>query len=73
MIGGAANAALKKVAIGSIADAVGALAKTAGKSITTATIGSGLKAGAQGALSSLGSASGIAGLANAGIQVAFGN
>ena len=73
MIGGAANAALKKVAIGSIAGAVGALAKTAGKSITTATIGSGLKAGAQGALSSLGSASGIAGLANAGIQVAFGN
>ena len=45
----------------------GEIAKTAGKSITTATIGSGLKAGAQGALSSLGSASGIAGLANAGI------
>lgn len=73
MIGGAANAALKKVAMGSIAGAAEALAKTAGKSITTATIGSGLKAGAQGALSSLGSASGIAGLANAGIQVAFGN
>lgn len=73
MIGGAANSALKSVAIGSIAGAAGAIAKTAGKSLTTAAIGSGLKAGAQGALSSLGSASGIAGLANAGIQVAFGN
>lgn len=69
MIGGAANSALKNVAIGSIAGA----AKAAGKSLTTAAVGSGLKAGAQGALSSLGSASGIAGLANAGIQVAFGN
>lgn len=73
MIGGAANSALKNIAIGSIAGAAGAIAKTAGKSLTTAAIGSGLKAGAQGALSSLGSASGIAGLANAGIQVAFGN
>lgn len=73
MIGGAANSALKNVAIGSLAGVAGEIAKTAGKSITTATIGSGLKAGAQGALSSLGSASGIAGLANAGIQVAFGN
>lgn len=73
MIGGAANAALKNVAIGSIAGTAGAIAKTAGKSLTTAALGSGLKAGAQGALSSLGSASGIAGLANAGIQVAFGN
>ena len=69
MIGGAANSALKNVAIGAIAGA----AKAAGKSLTTAALGSGLKAGAQGALSSLGSASGIAGLANAGIQVAFGN
>lgn len=69
MIGGAANSALKNVAIGSIAGA----AKAAGKSLTTAALGSGLKAGAQGALSSLGSASGIAGLANTGIQVAFGN
>lgn len=69
MIGGAANSALKNVAVGAIAGA----AKAAGKSLTTAAIGSGLKAGAQGALSSLGSASGIAGLANAGIQVAFGN
>lgn len=41
--------------------------------LTTAAIGSGLKAGAKGALSSMGSASSIAGLANAGIQVAFGN
>lgn len=73
MIGGAANSALKNVAIGSLAGVAGEIAKTSGKSITTATIGSGLKAGAQGALSSLGSASGIAGLANAGIQVAFGN
>lgn len=69
MIGGAANSALKNVAVGAIAGA----AKVAGKSLTTAAVGSGLKAGAQGALSSLGSASGIAGLANAGIQVAFGN
>ena len=69
MIGGAANSALKNVAVGAIAGA----AKAAGKSLTTAAIGSGLKAGAQGALSSMGSASGIAGLANAGIQVAFGN
>lgn len=69
MIGGAANSALKNVAVGAIAGA----AKTAGKSLTTAAIGSGLKAGAKGALSSMGSASGIAGLANAGIQVAFGN
>lgn len=75
MIGGAANSALKNVAIGSIAGAAKAAgaAITAGKSVTTAALGSGLKAGAQGALSSLGSASGIAGLANAGIQVAFGN
>ena len=75
MIGGAANSALKSVAIGSIAGAAKAAgaAIAAGKSVTTAALGSGLKAGAQGALSSLGSASGIAGLANAGIQVAFGN
>lgn len=75
MIGGAANSALKNVAIGSIAGAAKAAgaAITAGKSLTTAALGSGLKAEAQGALSSLGSASGIAGLANAGIQVAFGN
>ena len=44
MIGGAANSALRNVAVG-----------------------------AKGALSSMGSASGIAGLANAGIQAAFGN
>lgn len=69
MIGGAANSALKNIAVGAIAGA----SKAAGKSLTTAAIGSGLKAGAQGALSSMGSASGIAGLANAGIQVAFGN
>lgn len=69
MIGGAANSALKNVAVGAIAGA----AKAASKSLTTAAIGSGLKAGAKGALSSMGSASGIAGLANAGIQVAFGN
>ena len=69
MIGGAANSALKNVAVGAIAGA----AKAAGKSLTTAAIGSGLKAGAKGALSSMGSAAGITGLANAGIQVAFGN
>lgn len=69
MIGGAANSALKNVAVGAIAGT----ANAAGKSLTTAAIGSGLKAGAKGALSSMGSASGIAGLANAGIQVAFGN
>lgn len=69
IIGGAANSALKGVASGAIKGA----AQAAGKSLTTATIGSGLKAGAKGALSSMGSASGIAGLANAGIQVAFGN
>lgn len=69
MIGGAANSALKNVAVGAIAGA----AKAASKSVTTAAMGSGLKAGAKGALSSMGSASGIAGLANAGIQVAFGN
>lgn len=69
MIGGAANSALKNVAVGAISGA----AKAAGKSLTTAALGSGLKAGAQGALSSLGSAAGITGLANAGIQVAFGN
>lgn len=69
MIGGAANSALKGVAVGAIKGA----AQAAGKSLTTAAIGSGLKAGAKGALSSMGSASGIAGLANAGIQVAFGN
>lgn len=69
MIGGVANSALKNVAVGAIAGA----AKAAGKSLTTAAIGSGLKAGAKGALSSMGSASGIAGLADAGIQVAFGN
>lgn len=69
MIGGAANSALKNVAVGAIAGA----AKAASKSLTTAAIGSGLKAGAKGALSSMGSASNIAGLANAGIQVAFGN
>lgn len=69
MIGGAANSALKNVAVGAIAGA----SKAAGKSLTTAAIGSGLKAGTKGALSSMGSASGIAGLANAGIQVAFGN
>lgn len=69
MIGGAANSALKNVAVGAITGA----AKGAGKSLTTAAIDSGLKTGAKGALSSMGSASGIAGLANAGIQVAFGN
>lgn len=69
MIGGAANSTLKNVAVGAIAGA----AKAADKSLTTAAIGSGLKAGAKGALSSMGSASSIAGLANAGIQVAFGN
>lgn len=69
MIGGAANSALKNVAVGAIAGA----SKAAGKSLTTAAIGSGLKSGAKGALSSMGSASSIAGLANAGIQVAFGN
>lgn len=69
MIGGAANSALKNVAVGAITGA----AKAAGKSLTTAAIGSGLKAGAKGALSSMRSASSIAGLANAGIQVAFGN
>lgn len=69
MIGGAANSALKGIASGAIKGA----AQAAGKSVTTAAIGSGLKAGAKGALSSMGSASGIAGLANAGIQVAFGN
>lgn len=75
MIGGAANSALRNVAMGSIAGAAKAAsaAITAGKSVTTAALGSGLKAGAQGALSSLGSAAGITGLANAGIQVAFGN
>lgn len=64
MIGGAANSALKNVAIGSIAGAVktAGTAIAAGKSLTTAALGSGLKAGAQGALSSLGSASGISGL-----------
>lgn len=69
MIGGAANTALKGIASGAIKGA----AQAAGKSVTTAAIGSGLKSGAKGALSSMGSASGIAGLANAGIQVAFGN
>ena len=69
MIGGAANSALRNIAVGSVAGA----AKAAGKSLTTSAISSGLKAGAKGALSSMGSASGIAGLANAGIQVAFGN
>lgn len=69
MIGGAANSALKGIASGAIKGA----AQAAGKSLTTSTIGSGLKAGAKGALSSMGSASGITGLANAGIQVAFGN
>lgn len=69
MIGGATNSALKNVTVGAIAGA----ARAASKSVTTAAIGSGLKAGAKGALSSMGSASGIAGLANAGIQVAFGN
>ena len=69
MIGGAANAALKGIASGAIKGA----AQVAGKSITTSAIGSGIKAGAKGALSSMGSASGITGLANAGIQVAFGN
>lgn len=69
MIGGAANSALKNVTAGAIAGA----AKAASKSLTTATVSSGLKTGAKGALSSMGSASGIAGLANAGIQVAFGN
>lgn len=69
MIGGAANSTLKNVATGAIAGA----AKAAEKSVTTATIGSGIKTGAKGALSSMGSASGITGLANAGIQVAFGN
>lgn len=69
MIGGAANSALKGIA----SEAIKGAAQAAGKSVTTAAIGSGLKAGAKGALSSMGSASGIAGLANAGIQVAFGN
>lgn len=69
IIGGAANSALKGVASGAIKGA----AQAASKSVTTAAIGSGLKAGAKGALSSMGSASGIAGLANAGIQIAFGN
>lgn len=69
MIGGAANVALKRIASGAIKGA----AQAAGKSVTTAAIGSGLKAGAEGALSSMGSAAGITGLANAGIQVAFGN
>ena len=69
MIGGAANSALKGIASGAIKGA----AQAAGKSLTTASIGSGIKAGAKGALSSMGSASGITGLANAGIQVAFGN
>ena len=69
MIGGAANSALRNVAVGAVSGA----AKAAGKSLTTSAISSGLKAGAKGALSSMGSASGIAGLANAGIQVAFGN
>lgn len=69
MIGGAANSALRNIAVGSVAGA----AKAASKSLTTSAISSGLKAGAKGALSSMGSASGIAGLANAGIQVAFGN
>ena len=69
MIGGAANSALKGIASGAIKGA----AQAAGKSVTTAAIGSGFKAGAKGALSSMGSAAGIIGLANAGIQVAFGN
>ena len=69
MIGGAANSALKGIASGAIKGA----AQAAGKSVTTSAIGSGIKAGAKGALSSMGSASGITGLANAGIQVAFGN
>lgn len=69
MIGGAANSALRNIAVGSVAGA----AKAAGKSLTTSAISSGLKAGAKGALSSLGSVSGITGLANAGIQAAFGN
>lgn len=69
MIGGAANSTLKGIASGAIKGA----AQAAGKSVTTSAIGSGIKAGAKGALSSMGSASGITGLANAGIQVAFGN
>lgn len=69
MIGGVANSALKGITSGAIKGA----AQAAGKSLTTAAIGSGIKAGAKGALSSMGSASGITGLANAGIQVAFGN
>ena len=69
MIGGAANSALRNIAVGAVTGA----AKAAGKSITTAAISSGFKAGAKGALSSMGSAAGITGLANAGIQVAFGN
>lgn len=69
MIGGAANSALRNITVGAVTGA----AKAAGKSLTTSAISSGLKAGAKGALSSLGSVSGITGLANAGIQVAFGN
>lgn len=69
MIGGAANSALRNITVGAVSGA----AKAAGKSLTTSAISSGLKAGAKGALSSLGSVSGITGLANAGIQVAFGN
>ena len=69
MIGGAANSALRNITVGAVTGA----AKAAGKSLTTSAISSGLKAGAKGALSSMGSISGITGLANAGIQVAFGN
>jgi hypothetical protein len=48
MIGGAANSALKNVAVGAIAGAAKAAgtAIAAGKSLTTAAVGSGLKAGA---------------------------
>lgn len=67
--GNMANSAIKSVASSAIKGA----ASAATKSLTTSAIGAGAKAGVSGALSSLGSASGIAGLANAGIQMAFGN
>lgn len=67
--GNMANSAIKSVASSAIKGA----ASAATKSLTTSAIGAGAKAGVNGALSSLGSASGIAGLANAGIQMAFGN
>lgn len=75
-MGGAANAAIKSLATSAVKGFVSNLGKSVTKETAKTALSSGLKgarAGLKSGLSSLGSAEGIAGIADAGLNVAFGD